>query len=95
VHTSAIIMWQSNVPLPPGYFGRATCERILETMGAPKVMFGTKCPSMTSRWTQSHPLSTTPEQTGPRLAKSALRMEGDMIAGGAIMAEVSQRKLCR
>lgn len=40
--TSAIIMWQSKVPRPWGSVGRLTCERILVTTGAPKVMLGTK-----------------------------------------------------
>lgn len=43
-NTSEIIIWQSNVPLPIGSSGRCTRERIFVTTGAPKVMFGTKCP---------------------------------------------------
>jgi hypothetical protein len=42
--TSAIIIWQSKVPLPIGLSGRCTRVRIFVTTGAPKVMFGTKCP---------------------------------------------------
>lgn len=44
--TSAIIMWQSNVPRPAGWAGFSTCGRTLATTGAPKVMFGTKWPSL-------------------------------------------------
>ena len=43
--TSAIIIWQSKVPLPIFSVGFATCPRIVVTTGAPKVIFGTKCPS--------------------------------------------------
>jgi hypothetical protein len=46
--TSAIIIWQSNVPFPPTVFGRSTWERIFVTTGAPKVRFGTKCASIMS-----------------------------------------------
>lgn len=46
VFTSAIIMWQSNVPRPCASVGRSTCPRILATTGAPNVMLGTKCPSL-------------------------------------------------
>jgi hypothetical protein len=46
--TSAIIMWQSKVPRPYAPVGRSTWERILVTTGAPKVMLGTKWPSMMS-----------------------------------------------
>lgn len=44
--TSDIIIWQSNVPLPPAALGRSTCDLILVTTGAPKVILGTKCPSI-------------------------------------------------
>lgn len=44
--TSAIIMWQSKVPLPNLASGVSTWPRILVTTGAPKVMFGTKWPSL-------------------------------------------------
>jgi hypothetical protein len=44
--TSAIIIWQSNVPLPPGFLGRSTCGRIFDTTGGPNVMLGTKWPSI-------------------------------------------------
>lgn len=48
-HTSAIIMWQSNVPRPWFVVGWSTCLRILATTGAPKVMLGTKWPSLHHR----------------------------------------------
>ena len=50
VPTSAIIMWQSKVPLPSAVVGRWTWGRSLDTTGAPNVMFGTKWPSMISIW---------------------------------------------
>lgn len=46
IPTSAIIMWQSNVPLPFDDVGRETWGRIFDTTGAPKVMLGTKWPSI-------------------------------------------------
>ncbi len=49
-NTSAIIMWQSNVPFPWAALGRETWGRIFDTTGAPKVMLGTKWPSMMSMW---------------------------------------------
>lgn len=47
--TSAIIMWQSNVPFPNFSLGPSTWPRILVTTGGPNVIFGTKCPSLRSR----------------------------------------------
>lgn len=47
--TSAIIMWQSKVPLPWPSVGLSTWERILATTGGPKVRLGTKWPSL-STW---------------------------------------------
>ena len=44
--TSAIIIWQSKVPRPLGRDGRSTCGRTFVTTGAPKVMLGTKWPSI-------------------------------------------------
>lgn len=49
------------------------------------VMFGTKWPSMMSTWSQSAPCSIFLEQSWPRSAKLALRMDGAMMAGGAIL----------
>lgn len=80
-----IIMWQSKVPLPLASVGRATCDRILVTTGAPKVMLGTKWPSMMSTWSQSDPSSILVEHSLPRVAKSALRIEGAIMAGGDML----------
>lgn len=80
--TSAIIMWQSKVPLPFAAVGRSTWERILVTTGGPKVMLGTKWPSMMSMWSHVAPLLMVSEQALPRAAKSAERIEGAIIAGG-------------
>src|SRR5277367_3508586 len=49
--------------------------------GGPKVMLGTKWPSITSRWIQSAPAATTARTSSPSLAKSADRIEGAMITG--------------
>jgi hypothetical protein len=54
-HTSAIIIWQSNVPFPSASLGRFTCGRTIVTTGAPNVMFGTKWPSIMSTCSQSAP----------------------------------------
>ena len=66
----AIIMWQSNT-----FSARA---RIAFTTGGPKVMFGTKWPSIMSRCTQSAPARTTVSTSSPSREKSAERMEGAM-----------------
>ena len=55
------------------------------TTGAPKVMLGTKWPSMISTWIQSALSRMSCEQADPRAAKSAERMEGAMMAGGDIV----------
>ena len=80
--TSAIIIWQSKVPLPNAEFGRLTWERILVTTGAPKVMLGTKWPSMISICSQSAPCVMVVEHALPRAPKSADKIEGAMIAAG-------------
>lgn len=89
-------MWQSKVPLPKASFGRSTCERIMVTTGGPNVMFGTKCPSIMSTCSQSAPCSMVYEHALPRAPKSALRIEGAMIAAGAIVefAVAEGRRKC-
>jgi hypothetical protein len=49
------------------------------------VIFGTKCPSMMSMCSHKAPLFIVSEHSLPRLAKSAERIEGAMIAGGDIL----------
>src|SRR5437879_5044351 len=44
-------------------------------------MFGTKCPSITSRWIQSAPAASTARTSSPSLAKSAARIDGAMTRG--------------
>src|ERR1700730_434443 len=44
-------------------------------------MFGTKCPSITSRCSQSAPAATTSRTSSPRRAKSAARIDGAMRIG--------------
>lgn len=78
-------MWQSKVPRAQGSRGRSTHPRICETTGHPMVMLGTKWPSIISTWSQSAPCSIFVEQSWPRSAKLALRIEGAMIAGGAMV----------
>jgi hypothetical protein len=80
-------MWQSNVPLPPGFEGLSTCDLIFVTTGAPKVMLGTKWPSITSTCSQSQPLLIVVEHASPRAAKSAERIDGAMMAGGDMATE--------
>lgn len=48
-------------------------------------MFGTKCPSMTSMWSQSALCPIVSTQAAPRAAKSADRIDGAIIALGDIM----------
>jgi hypothetical protein len=57
------------------------------TTGAPKVILGTKWPSIISIWSQSAPCKIVSEHAVPRDAKSADRIEGATIAGGDIFAE--------
>lgn len=75
-------MWQSKVPRALGSVGRSTHPRICDTTGQPMVMLGTKWPSMMSTWSQSAPSSIFRAQSWPSLEKSALRMEGAIMAGG-------------
>ena len=55
------------------------------TTGAPKVMLGTKWPSMMSTCSQSAPWPIVSEHALPRAPKSAERIDGAIIAGGAIL----------
>lgn len=55
------------------------------TTGAPKVMFGTKWPSIMSTCSQSAPWEIVSEHALPRAPKSAERMEGAIIAEGAMV----------
>ena len=64
----AIIRWTSSTVL--------TCGRIACTNCGPKVMLGTKCPSMTSTCTQSAPCCSIARHSAPKAAKSADRIEG-------------------
>lgn len=85
--TSAIIKWQSKMPFPNAVSGLATCDRMCVTTGAPNVMLGTKCPSMISTCSQSAPwVSIVSEHALPRLPKSAERIEGAIMAFGAIFS---------
>ena len=55
------------------------------TTGAPKVMLGTKWPSIMSTCSQSAPCEMVSLHAFPRAPKSADRIEGAMIAGGGIV----------
>src|SRR5262245_28646804 len=55
------------------------CGRSACTTSGPMVMFGTKCPSITSTWIQSQPASSMARTSSPSRAKSAERMDGAMI----------------
>src|ERR1700686_3199396 len=44
-------------------------------------MFGTKCPSITSRWIQSAPAASTARTSSPSLEKSEARIDGAMTRG--------------
>lgn len=82
--TSATIIWQSKTPLLQSA-DLSTAPRIHVTTGAPIVMFGTKWPSMMSMWSQSAPASLMIRvHSEESLPKSEARIEGAMIAFGAI-----------
>jgi hypothetical protein len=52
-------------------------ERAIDlTTGIPSVMFGTKCPSITSTCTSPAPPRSTAAISSPRRAKSADKIEG-------------------
>ena len=51
--------------------GTVACSRIASTTSGPMVMFFTKCPSITSTWTESTPPSTARRTSSPSRAKSA------------------------
>lgn len=77
-------MWQSKTPLLQSAL-LSTLPLIHVTTGAPIVMLGTKCPSMISMWSQSAPCSLiTLEHSDERFPKSEARIDGAMIAFGAI-----------
>src|SRR5580704_15352825 len=44
-------------------------------------MFGTKCPSITSRWIQSAPAASTAQTSSPSFEKSDARIEGAIASG--------------
>ena len=64
----SIIRWQSNT--------LSVRLRIALMTGGPKVMFGTKCPSITSRWIQSAPARTTASTSSPSREKSLDSIDG-------------------
>src|ERR1700744_2936775 len=47
----------------------------------PNEMFGTKWPSITSRWIQSAPAASTLRTSSPSLEKSEARIDGAMASG--------------
>ena len=62
------------------------------TTGAPNVILGTKWPSIMSMCAQSQWASKIEEHAAPRLAKSAERIDGAMMAGGdMLMLAAGQR----
>src|SRR6185312_3812504 len=64
--------------------GFAVQRRIDARTTGPMVMFGTKCPSITSTWIQSAPAESTARISSPRRVKSADRREGAMMMGGTL-----------
>jgi hypothetical protein len=45
-------------------------------IAGPKLMFGTKCPSITSRWKKSAPKPCTSSISAPSFAKFADKIDG-------------------
>jgi len=74
---SCIIRWASN--------GMSECFLMALMTGAPKVMFGTNMPSMTSRWAQSAPAESILRSSSPSLEKSADSIDGATL----VMLDVS------
>src|SRR5579871_2130462 len=72
--------WQSS--------GMSVARRIDFTTGGPSVRFGTKCPSMTSTWSQSAPAAFMRSASVASRAKSPERIDGAMRTGGAFMRRV-------
>jgi hypothetical protein len=68
-----IIRCASKVGLSPNAL------RSLAITGGPNVRFGTKFPSITSRWSQFNPASTALLQAFPRSARSAVSTDGAII----------------
>src|SRR5580658_682657 len=68
--------WQSSVI--------SVARRIDFTTGGPIVRLGTKCPSMTSRWSQSAPAAFMRAHSSARRAKSPERSEGAMRTPGFV-----------
>jgi hypothetical protein len=54
----------------------AMCGRIAAQVAGPKVMLGTKWPSITSTCTQSAPCVSIASHSAPKSAKSAARIDG-------------------
>ena len=64
----------------------AECGRSAFTTPGPIEIFGTKCPSITSTWIQSAPAASMARTSSPSLAKSADRIEGEMMSGRGMSA---------
>src|ERR1700678_38927 len=75
------IMWQSRGSLVMG--------RSALTMGGPKVMLGTKWPSMTSTWTMVPPPRSAAATSSARWAKSEARMENASSITWGLLLRVS------
>jgi hypothetical protein len=57
------------------------CGRIAAMTAGPNEMFGTKCPSITSRWIQSAPAGIDRAHFLADLAKSEASMDGAISSG--------------
>ena len=62
--------------------GRRVDVRAAWTTSGPMVMFGKKCPSMTSTWIQSAPVVSTAWSSSPSRARSVDRMGERSVCGG-------------
>src|SRR4029078_1682823 len=58
--------------------------RIPSITTGPKLILGTKCPSMTSIWTQPAPASSMARPSSPSFEKSAERIDGAIRTGRLI-----------
>src|SRR5437588_997230 len=82
----SIIRWQSRMALGRVFLSAATTN-------GPTVIFGTKCPSITSTWSTVPPPSSAAFASSPSRAKFAERIEGasSMVMGSGAAPSIRQR----
>src|SRR6266446_4854583 len=87
----SIIRWQSRMTPGNAFLSEATTS-------GPIVMFGTKCPSMTSTWSRVPPPSSAALASGASREKFADKIEGAIsiaISGAALLTLPEERDYTR